>query len=210
MLTSKTMNYITNCQVPNHEVLLKVDDICFIMRPLRQLGLASNSRVQIVSITKTLNGLPPKTICVQTLDDFPRTISIPRICFKFKPKFKSSYNIIRIQFPLKLAYAITNNKSMGQSTIKTLYDVTGQSFSHGQVYVGFSRNRIYNNLRLFINKEDCIEINDNQVPTVVNCLNPSVLMKENEYKTNITSDKDKINYYIFSCCSTSVMFVQQN
>ena len=205
MLTSKTMNHITNSQVPNHEVLLKVDDICFIMRPLRQLGLASNSRVRIVSITKTANGLHPKTICVQTLDDFPRTISIPRICFKFKPKFKSSYNIIRIQFPLKLAYAITNNKSMGQSTIKTLYDVTGESFSHGQVYVGFSRNRIYNNLRLFINKEDCIEVNGQQVPTVINCLYPSVIMKENEYKNNITSDNDIINYYDY--CNAPENFI---
>ena len=195
MLSTKTMNYMTNSQVPNHEITLKVGDICFIMRPLRQLGLASNTRVQIVHITKSANGLHPKTITVKTLDEHPRIICIPRINFQFKPRFKSSYNIVRIQFPLKLAYAITNNKSMGQTTIKTLYDITGESFSHGQAYVGLSRNRIYYNLRFFINELDCIDLNGKIVPTLVNCLYPSILMKEENYKDNQTPQQDIINHY---------------
>ena len=55
----------------------------------------------------------------------------------------------RKQFPLRLAYAMTYNKSQGQEFDKVVVDVRKQPFTHGHLYVALSRIRIANNIRLF-------------------------------------------------------------
>ena len=47
----------------------------------------------------------------------------------------------RMQFPLRLAYAVTINKSQGQSYDWVLVVLTIQCFAHGQAYVALSRSR---------------------------------------------------------------------
>ena len=42
------------------------------------------------------------------------TIRIPRITFKFRLPYGQSYQLTRMQFPLRLAYAMTFNKSQSQ------------------------------------------------------------------------------------------------
>lgn len=48
-------------------------------------------------------------------------------------------NFQRVQFPVRLAYAITINKSQGQSLGVVGIDLTAPCFSHGQLYVACSR-----------------------------------------------------------------------
>src|SRR5258705_1434158 len=45
----------------------------------------------------------------------------------------------RLQFHIRLAFAITINKTQGQSLKVTGLDLTYECFSHGQLYVGMSR-----------------------------------------------------------------------
>ena len=45
----------------------------------------------------------------------------------------------RLQFPLKLSYAMTINKSQGQTLKVVGLDLTDPVFSHGQIYVGCTR-----------------------------------------------------------------------
>jgi len=45
----------------------------------------------------------------------------------------------RLQFPIRLAFAITINKSQGQSLSVTGIDLRDECFSHGQLYVAMSR-----------------------------------------------------------------------
>lgn len=45
----------------------------------------------------------------------------------------------RLQFPLRLAFAMTINKSQGQSLQICGLDLDNNCFSHGQLYVGCSR-----------------------------------------------------------------------
>ena len=72
----------------------------------------------------------------------------------------------RTQFPIRLAYCLSYNKSQGQGLEKLLIDVRGAAFAHGQSYVAFTRIFDVDNLRIFgditnyvedlINKDDSI------------------------------------------------------
>ena len=52
-----------------------------------------------------------------------------------------SSRLIRTQFPIKLAWAITSNKSQCQSLTKVgiYFTLNSDVFSHGQLYVALSR-----------------------------------------------------------------------
>ena len=49
------------------------------------------------------------------------------------------FQLRRIQFPIKLAYAMTINKSQGQTFEKVGIYLNRACFGHGQLYVSFSR-----------------------------------------------------------------------
>ena len=48
------------------------------------------------------------------------------------------FKLRRLQFPLRLAFAMTINKSQGQSLTFTGLDLRTPVFSHGQLYVAIS------------------------------------------------------------------------
>ena len=133
MLNKALLNDFKKSGIPNHELTLKVGDICLVTRAIKSLELANNSRVQIVSIFT--HSVEIKTIG----EDSERTLRIPRIPFKFRLKYGSSYQLTRTQFPLRLAYAMTYNKCQSQTLMKVLLDITNPPFSHGQLYVPLSR-----------------------------------------------------------------------
>lgn len=64
------------------------------------------------------------------------TVFIPRI-----PLIPSDYQIDfkRLQFPVKLCYAMTINKAQGQTLKVAGVDLRNDCFSHGQLYVACSR-----------------------------------------------------------------------
>lgn len=49
------------------------------------------------------------------------------------------YPFKRLQFPVKLCFAMTINKSQGQSLLMAGVDLSTPCFSHGQLYVACSR-----------------------------------------------------------------------
>ena len=98
---------------------------------------------------------------------------IPRIRFKFTLPYGASYEITRTQFPLRLAYAISINKSQGQQYNDILFDTTHPAFTHGHLYVALSRITKYNRISFFTLKSFMSE--DNKYTRLDNIVFPDLL-----------------------------------
>ena len=159
MMTENILNKFGNNGVPPHILELKVGDICIVLRNLSiRDGLQTNARVRITQITKY-------KIRVQTIEERPKSSSLPRIFFKFKLPFMQSYTITRLQFPLRLAYCLTMNKSQGQTiSNRMLLDVSADSFAHGHLYVALSRITAFYNIMIFCQSS---QISDDKLGVVV-------------------------------------------
>ena len=126
---------------------LQINDICIILRNLCMGdGLSNNTRVKIVRILHNC-------VVVQ-LVEFPFTVlSIPRVRFQYRLPYSESFEIMRSQYPLRRAFALTYNKSQGQTLERVLLDVRLKLFNHGYLYVGMSRVQLYSNAALYLNNE---------------------------------------------------------
>ncbi len=110
-----------------------MDDICLVTRAINGLRLANNSQVLVTNVCT-------HSVEVITMgDNEGRTVKMQRITFKFRMPYGKSYQLTRRQFPLRLAYAMTYNKSQSQKLSKVLLDITSPPCSHGQLYVAQSR-----------------------------------------------------------------------
>jgi hypothetical protein len=182
ILTEDVLNAYSNTQVPNHIMFLKNGDVCLVMRPMKASGVASNTRVRIEEIKSRL-------IKARTLDDADQIVYIPRMRFKFCLKYTSSFSMTRVQFPLKLCYAMTINKSQGQSFQQVLIDFSDDAFSHGHTYVSLSRARYFNKVRIIVRDDNIahlptrntetgeLDLRPRPVPVLVNTVYPSVIQK---------------------------------
>ena len=152
MTTEECLNSYNNNNAPPHLLKLKVNDICLVTRALMVDNIASNSRVQILRIL-------PHLIWVRTLSETTqRVVAIPKVRFKFRLTYGQSFSLMRTQFPLRLAYAMTLNKSQSQTLGRTLVDCTKPPFSHGHLYVGSSRVRSAKDIMYYF---DCNDVNVN-------------------------------------------------
>ena len=166
MLTDDVLNNFNNNGVPPHLLQLKVNDICIVLRNLnKKEGLTNNTRVRILNIT-------PKCIRIQTLTSNKKSFSIPRIRFKFRLPFGRSFQLLRTQFPLRLAYCMTINKSQGQEFERCLLDIRSPPFSHGHLYVALSRIRDYRHIAIFTNENNVYD----EIVTTENIVYPELLL----------------------------------
>ncbi len=128
-------------------------DICLVTRAINGLGLANNSQVRVTNVHT-------HSVKVITMgDNEGQTVKIPRITFKFRMPYGKSYQLTRRQFPLRLAYAMTYNKSQSQTLSKVLLDLTSPPFSHGQLYVALSHVQDYNNIRFYVTEDQLMQSN---------------------------------------------------
>jgi ATP-dependent exoDNAse (exonuclease V) alpha subunit len=111
-------------------------------------GFATNTRVIITEIQT-------HSIRVQTLKT-KKSFIVPKITFKIQMSF-ASYKLTRQQFPLKLAYAMTDNKSQGQEFDKVVVDTTKHCFSHGHLYVALSRIRSAHDIKIYCSECDIVD-----------------------------------------------------
>ena len=81
-----------------------------------------------------------------------RVVLIPRITFIPKAN-EYPFEWQRRQFPVRSAFAITINKSQGQTLKYAGVWLRSQVFTHGQLYVAYSRVNAPSNLKFAIMKE---------------------------------------------------------
>ena len=149
LLTSDTLEYYHKNGVPPNELNIKVNDICFLLRTISKRDhLCKNVRVKILQISTF-------KIKVLTLGEVQSIRYIPRI--RFKINHPIGFTLVRTQFPLQLAYAMTKNKSQGQTLPWSVNDVSVESFSHGQEYVAVSRPQEFLHTAMFCLEEQIID-----------------------------------------------------
>ncbi|XP_055337067.1 ATP-dependent DNA helicase pif1-like [Paramacrobiotus metropolitanus] len=106
--------------IPPHEIKLKAGCHCYIVRNIcPEDGLLNNTQVEVVSINKSL-------VQVKLLDN-EKIFWIPRISFSIELKNKK-LRVLRKQFPLRLCYAKTINRSQGATLSKGGLDLRNPVF----------------------------------------------------------------------------------
>ena len=92
-----------------------------------------------------------------------KRLFIPRISLSSPDSH--SYSMIRKQFPVRLAFGITANKSQGQTLKKVGISLRSNFFSHGQFYVAYSHVESSKNLKIWIknSKDNVYAYTDNVV-----------------------------------------------
>lgn len=142
------LNSLNPTGIPKHELKLKKNAIVMLLRNLDiESGLCNGTRM------KVLEQMPNMLKCqIITGDKAGRIVFIPRIkleCTKGLP-----VPFYRKQFPIKLAFAMTINKSQGQTFDKVGLKLDeNECFSHGQLYVGISRVRNWQSLKIVLKKK---------------------------------------------------------
>uniref|UniRef100_A0AAG5DC45 DNA helicase Pif1-like 2B domain-containing protein n=1 Tax=Anopheles atroparvus TaxID=41427 RepID=A0AAG5DC45_ANOAO len=117
--------------MPPHHLRLKVGSVIIMLRNLHAPKLCNGTRLIItqlsnnVIVARILKGTYKGAECL-----------IPRIPMGSNDM---PFHFKRVQFPVKLAFAMTINKSQGQSLEVCGINLEMPCFSHGQLYVACSR-----------------------------------------------------------------------
>jgi ATP-dependent DNA helicase PIF1 len=125
------LNSFDSAGLPPHRVLLKVGSPIILLRNLDPPKLCNGTRL---CVKKMLGSVIEVSILAGKVEG--ETVFIPGI-----PLIPADlrFNFKRMQFPVRLAFAIMDNKSQGQSIKCCGVDLRSPCFSHSQLYVACSR-----------------------------------------------------------------------
>lgn len=125
------LNSLSASGLPAHSITLKVGVPIMLLRNLTPPKLCNGTRLKVISLQKNLIEAEILTGCgVGEAVFIPR---IPLIPHNYPFEFK------RVQFPVSVCFAMTINKSQGQTLKAAGVDLSSCCFSHGQLYVACSR-----------------------------------------------------------------------
>jgi ATP-dependent exoDNAse (exonuclease V) alpha subunit len=129
----EVLNTIEATGIPQHQLDLKIGAIVMLTRNINSAqGLVNGTRLIVLNVHRTL------VVCkIATGALTGQIVSIPRITIIVGED--EHIKFVRRQFPLRLAFALTIHKSQGQTFKKLGLFVRGVLFSHGHLYVAFSR-----------------------------------------------------------------------
>lgn len=135
------LNSLQPTGMPNHKLRLKVGTPIICLRNLNPPILCNGTRLQIIKLMHNII-----EAIILTGKGKGETVFIPRI-----PLIPTDYpfNFKRLQFPVKVCFAMTINKAQGQSIKYTGIDLSTPCFSHGQFYVACSRVSSPDNLFIY-------------------------------------------------------------
>jgi hypothetical protein len=98
-------------------------------------GVVKRMSTRVVEIELLSEGYRGKRVFIPRIKHTPAESQIP-------------FKLERFQFPLKVCFAMTINKSQGQSVTYVGLNMKAPVFTHGQFYVAISRVRSVNNIKV--------------------------------------------------------------
>ena len=126
------LNSLNNNGLPLHKLRLKVGAIVILIRNLdKNNGLCNGSRFIVTELGRNI---------IMVKSEFGKEYPIPRIDLLSRST-SYPFRMRRRQFPLRLAFSSTINKSQGQTFDRVGLFLNTDIFTHGQLYVAFSRVR---------------------------------------------------------------------
>lgn len=147
VLLPEYLNSLSPSSLPPYELRLRPNCIIMLIRNLSiNEGLCNGTRLMIIELTDHL--LKCKILTGDKVGDIVFLNRITLYCENVYP-----FTFKRRQFPIKLAFAMTINKSQGQTFDKVELDLRKDVFNHGQLYVAFSRVRNWEAIKVYLGSQ---------------------------------------------------------
>ncbi|XP_019434840.1 PREDICTED: ATP-dependent DNA helicase PIF1-like [Lupinus angustifolius] len=149
ILTPEFLNSFSTSGLPNQVIKLKVGTPIMLLRNLDQPeGLCNGTRLVVTKMANHV--LEAKIMSGKNIGNITY---IPKLSMS-QSQSPWPFMLIRRQFPIIVSYAMTMNKSQGQSLESVGLYLPRPVFSHGQLYISVSRVQSKKGLKILIHDKD--------------------------------------------------------
>ncbi|XP_048447298.1 ATP-dependent DNA helicase pif1-like [Pyrus x bretschneideri] len=166
------LNSISPGGMPPHQLTLKKGPPIMLLRNIDpKMGLCNGTRL-------ACHGAYNNLIDAEILSgQFAGTrVFLPRISLKTTESAGLPFEMMRKQFPVKLSFALTINKSQGQTIPNVGIYLPDHVFSHGQLYVALSRGVSASTTKVLVKKG---ELHGNEGVFTRNVVYKDILLPSN-------------------------------